>query len=30
MLNDSFGLLEEDEISYSWFQQDGTTAEYIC
>jgi hypothetical protein len=26
MLHDFFGLLEEDEITYSWFQQDGATA----
>jgi transposase len=26
MLHDFIGLLEEDDISYSWFQQDGATA----
>jgi hypothetical protein len=26
MLHDFIGLLEEDEITYSWFQQDGATA----
>jgi hypothetical protein len=26
MLYDFIGLLEEDEITRSWFQQDGTTA----
>jgi hypothetical protein len=26
MLYDFIGLLEEDEITYSWFQQDGATA----
>jgi hypothetical protein len=26
MLHDFSGLLEEDEITYSWFQQDGATA----
>jgi hypothetical protein len=25
-LHDFIGLLEEDEITYSWFQQDGATA----
>jgi hypothetical protein len=25
MFHDFIGLLEEDEITYSWFQQDGTT-----
>jgi hypothetical protein len=25
MLHDLIGLLEENEITYSWFQQDGTT-----
>jgi hypothetical protein len=27
MLHDFIGLLEEDEITYSWFQQDGATAQ---
>jgi hypothetical protein len=26
MLHDFIGLLEEDEITYSWFQQDGAPA----
>jgi hypothetical protein len=26
MLYDLIGLLEEDEITYFWFQQDGATA----
>jgi hypothetical protein len=26
MLHDFIGLLEEDDITYSWFQQDGATA----
>jgi hypothetical protein len=26
MLHDFIGLLEEDEITYSWFQQDGANA----
>jgi hypothetical protein len=26
MLHESIGLLEEDETTYSWFQQDGATA----
>jgi hypothetical protein len=26
ILHEFIGLLEEDEISYSWFQQDGATA----